>query len=100
MNKTVKLKALVLLLASTFLFSGCFTQRHVVGDGAQSGQIEEARQWFVLWGLVPINEVDSAEMADGARSYEVKTEHNAVDVIISIFTSLITIYPRTVTVTL
>jgi len=99
MNNSIKLKVLVLLFASSFLFSGCFTQRHVVGDGSQSGQVEEVRQWFVLWGLVPINEVHSADMADGARNYEVKTEHNALDVIIGVFTSWITIYPRTVTVT-
>lgn len=86
-------------MASTFLFSGCFTQRHVVGEGSQSGEVEEVRQWFVLWGLVPINEVDSTEMADGAGNYEVKTEHNALDVIIGIFTGWVTIYPRTVTVT-
>lgn len=86
-------------MASTFLFSGCFTQRHVVGEGSQSGEVEEVRQWFVLWGLVPINEVDSWELADGARNYEVKTEHSALDVIIGIFTGWVTIYPRTVTVT-
>ena len=99
MNRSIKLKALVLLLASIFLFSGCFTQRHVVGDGSQSGEVEEVRQWFVLWGLVPINEVYSADMADGARSYEVKTEHNALDVIISIFTGWVSVLPKTVTVT-
>jgi len=99
MKRSTRLNAVMLLMAAMFLFAGCFTQRHIVGDGPQSGQVEEVRQWFVLWGLVPINEVDSAELADGARNYEVKTEFNAVDVIIGIFTGWVTIYPRTVTVT-
>ena len=99
MNRAIRLKAAVLLFAAMVMFSGCFTQRHVVGDGAQSGQVQEDRQWFVLWGLVPINEVDSATMADGAGNYEVKTEFSAVDVIIGIFTGLVSVYPRTVTVT-
>ena len=89
----------MLFLASMFLFSGCFTHQHIVGDGPQTGITEETREWFILWGLVPINEVDSSEMAAGASDYKITTEHNALDVIISFFTSIVTVYPRTVTVT-
>lgn len=99
MRNTLKLKSAMLILAASFMMTGCFTQRHVIGDGSQTGDVEEVREWYVLWGLVPINEVDTAELANGARDYEIKTEHNALDVIIGIFTSLITVFPRTVTVT-
>ena len=99
MQNAFKLKSAMLILAASFMMTGCFTQRHVIGDGAQTGDVEEVRQWFVLWGLVPINKVDSAEIANGAYDYEIKTEHNALDVIIGIFTGVISVVPRTVTIT-
>ncbi|GMQ81100.1 MAG: hypothetical protein BMS9Abin05_0530 [Rhodothermia bacterium] len=99
MRNAFKLKSAMFVLAASFMMTGCFTQRHVIGEGAQTGDVEEVRQWYVLWGLVPINDVDSAELANGAYDYEIKTEHNALDVIIGIFTGVISVYPRTVTIT-
>jgi hypothetical protein len=72
---------------------------HVVGDGAKSSQVEEAKQWYVLWGLVPINEVDTKKMAGDVTDYTITTQQSFVDVVIGIFTGLISVYPRTVTVT-
>ena len=71
---------------------------HVVGDGSKSGVKESARQWFVLWGLVPLSKVNSKEMAKGAKDYTVKTEMSVIDVVIGIFTSIVTIVPMTVEV--
>ncbi len=48
---------------------------------------------------MPINDVDSAELADGAADYTIETEQSALDVIINIFTSIVSVYSRTVTVT-
>jgi hypothetical protein len=59
---------------------------------------EQERQWYVLWGFVPINSVDTKVMAKGAKDYEIKTETNALDVVINIFTSAVTVYSRTVEV--
>ena len=87
-----------LLLFAMVVASGCNAHLHVVGDGG-GDEIVEKRQWYVLWGLVPINDVDTAEMADGASDYTIETEHSALDVIINIFTGLVTVYSRTVTVT-
>jgi len=39
----------------------------------------EERQWDVLWGLVPINEVKSEEMAGDAEDYVVDTELTFLD---------------------
>ena len=86
------------LFASVFT-SGCYTMEHTVGEGAQSDAIEERRQWFVLFGLVPINEVDSAVMADGSEDYTITTEHTFVDVVIGLFTGIVSVYPKTVRVT-
>lgn len=81
------------------LLTGCAAHIHKVGKGAQGNNMTEARQWYVLWGLVPINDVDSADMAGSATDYTIKTEQSALDVIINLFTSAITVNSRTVTVT-
>jgi Bor protein len=81
------------------LLTGCFTQSHIVGDGPQHAERVEARQWYVLFGLVPINRVDSAELAEGADDYEVRTSFAPLDILISVFTGLISVNPMTVSVT-
>jgi hypothetical protein len=86
-------------LAMIGMLSGCYTQIHKVGTGAAGANVTAKQQWFILWGLVPLTQVDSNAMAAGAQNYEVRTEHTAIDVIISIFTGFVTIAPRTVTVT-
>jgi hypothetical protein len=91
--------ALTLLAAFFLVMAGCMAHVHKIGNGAQKGEYVEQRQWYVLWGLVPINDVDSHAMASGATNYEVKTELSALDVVLNIFTGFVTIYSRTVTVT-
>ncbi|MDX1547910.1 MAG: hypothetical protein R3247_13025 [Rhodothermales bacterium] len=91
--------ATLLLLVLLGVASGCTGHMHVIGNGASSGEVVEARQWYVLWGLVPINDVDTSDMAGGATNYTIETEQSALDVIINIFTGAITVYSRTVTVT-
>ncbi len=94
-----KLIAVLLIFLFSFSMAGCYTNNHIIGEGAQSNQTVEARQWYILWGLVPLNEVNSAELAGGAENYEITTEHTFVDVVISIFTGIVTVGPRTVKVT-
>lgn len=97
MKKTA-LKLTGLMLGVMFLFAACSTHVHTVGSGAQGNTKMEERQWFVLWGLVPINEVDSKEMAGDAQNYTITTEQAPLDVIINIFTTYVTVVSRTVTV--
>lgn len=93
------LKSTALMLLMTFALSSCYTMTHVVGDGAQSGVTTEKRQWYALWGLVPINEVDSKALAGNAEDYTITTTHSFVDQVIGLFTSVVTIVPATVKVT-
>ena len=97
MKKTVK--SLVLALVFVVGLSSCFTMEHTVGNGAQGASSTTERQWYVLWGLVPLNDVDSKQMAGGASDYTIKTERTFVDGLIGIFTGFVTIYPQSVTVT-
>ena len=60
-KRITNLTFIVLLIFATAVSSGCMAHTHVVGTGAGTGVEDEARQWYVLWGLVPINDVDSSE---------------------------------------
>lgn len=89
----------VLVLTFVFLAVGCSAHIHVVGTGEQQGITVEGRQWYILWGLVPLNDVSTNTMAGDATDYTIRTEQSALDIIMNIFTGAITVYSRTVTVT-
>ena len=95
------MKKLILLVTLVAIIGlvGCSANIHKIGKGAQGNEVMEARQWYVLFGLMPLNEVDTNQMAGGATDYEIKTEQSVMDIIINMFTSAVTVYSRTVTVT-
>lgn len=97
MLKKVAVPLIILLLAVYVL--SCTVHMHTIGSGSQTGEKKQARQWYVLWGLVQINQIDTQVMAGGATDYQIRTEYSALDFLINIPTSLVTIYSRTVTVT-
>ena len=80
-------------------FVACSTHTHIVGKGAQGTQQVESRQWYILFGLVPLNDVQTNDMASGANDYTIQTQQGALDVIMNIFTMYVTVSSRTVTVT-
>ncbi|MGH1366932.1 MAG: Bor/Iss family lipoprotein [Calditrichia bacterium] len=89
----------LLLVVSMVTLCGCYANVHTVGNGGNSANKVEKKQWYILWGLVPLNEVDSQVMAAGAENYTIKTEHKFVDMLIGVVTGIVTIQPKTVTVT-
>lgn len=88
----------VFTLVVIMFMVGCATHTHVVGNGAQGMEQTQQRQWYVLFGLVPINNVETEIMAAGVTDYTIKTQQSALDVIINIFTGWVSVYSRTVTV--
>lgn len=82
-----------------FTASGCYTMHHTVGTGSTSGIETQERAWYVLWGLVPIHEVDGGRLAGGAGNYTIETRFTAIDVVIGFFTGILSIQPQTVVVT-
>ena len=92
-----KFLAIVLILG-VLLLIGCAAHVHKVGNGAQGNDMMMARQWYVLFGLVPINEVNTNAMAGAATDYEIMTQYTGLDVIINIFTGVISVNSRTVIV--
>ena len=89
---------LALVCGSVLLAPACYTIHHTVGKGAQSHTESEKRQWYILFGLVPMGEVDSKTLAGDATDYTVTTQWSFVDVLLNLFTGLVTISSRTITV--
>ena len=95
MKKSFQIIAAILF--SCVVLTSCFTTTHIVGSGG-TGETAKAKQWFALWGLVPINSVSSQQMAGGKTDYTVTTTFSFVDKLIGVFTGFVTIYPMTVEV--
>ena len=102
-------KLITITLIISMLFISCATHVHTVGYGPQSGVKATARQYYLLWGLVPLNTVDTNEMAgtdingNQIENYEIQTQFGVLDIAIN-WISLATtagffISSRTVTVT-
>ena len=87
-----------LLILGVLVIIGCTTHVHTVGNGPQGNTVTEARQWYILYGYVPLNMVDTKAMAGGATDYEIQTEYTMTDIIIDIFAGVTSIHSRTVTV--
>lgn len=91
--------ASIVVLVSMLAMTSCMGHMHTVGNGAQGGNKVEKTQWYFLFGLVPLNEVNTKQMADGATNYTIKSEMSVINYLITIVTQFATITSRTVTVT-
>ncbi len=90
------LVACVLLTTAT----GCFTQSVPFGSGGTGASEQEFNQWFVLWGLVPITEIEEDVTAaiGGTTDYTLTSEFTPIDCVINIFTSVVTVYRKSMIV--
>ena len=94
--RNVVLLGLVAVLA--FSMVGCITHEHIVGTGAATGYTESAKQWYLLFGLVPLNNVDTKSMSGGSANYKIVTKTTLVDAILNSLGSIATVQVRTVQV--
>ena len=84
-------KFIVLVFVVALFATSCISQhRHIVGNGPQTGVKVERKQWYALWGLVPVGFVDTKELY---------TRQNAGDFFLNLLTGIVTFQSRTVTVT-
>jgi len=97
MAKKVVLLTLVMALLVGSI--GCLMHKHTVGTGQQGmAPPIKARQWYLLWGLIPLGEIDSKVLAGNATDYTIRTWVSPLDFIINILTGYVSIYSRTVEV--
>ena len=98
-----KAVVMIMIVSSLFLI-GCSTHIHTVGTGPETGMTKVARQYYLLWGLIPLNTVDTNQMAASMKTdnYEIKSQVGLIDGAIN-FASMVTIgglvSSRTVTIT-
>jgi hypothetical protein len=91
-------KSLFAIFLLVVMLSSCMTLTHVVGNGGSSGVAVERKQWYALWGLVPVNVVETKQMAGGAKDYTIKSQVKFVDYVISVFTGIASFNVQTVSV--
>ena len=82
----MKTKILIITTSFVLFISACTTHTHIVGNGAQ-GISEVSKRQLWVFSLVPINDVDTHKMAGGATDYEIQTQVDFIDAIVSGFTS-------------
>ena len=96
------MKKLCISLSVVVLLLSACAHTHTIGDGPQTGLTETARQYYILFGLIPLNKVDTNAMIDGASDYRLETGVQGMDILIQSVAGLIiptTISSRTVKVT-
>ena len=105
-------KVITITLIISMLFISCATHLHTVGHGPQTGTKVTSRQFYLFYGLVPLNSIDTNEMAgkdlngNYITDYEIKTQTGPIDIVLAFGLGLVTlgigpaiIQSRTVTVT-
>ena len=74
-----------MILVSSLLIVGCSTHIHTVGYGPQSGIAKTERQYYLLWGLIPINTVNTqADLDKDEINYEIRTQSGVTDYFVMI----------------
>ena len=94
-------KTFAIILILVFAVA-CSTHIHTIGTGSQTGVENTARQYYLLYGLIPLNSVNTDEMAGSAANYEIQTQVGGMDVVINIASAVAIagiVSSRTVTVT-
>ncbi len=88
------------LLATSFLalLCGCMGHTHVVGVGPTGLGSDTMRQYYLFFGLMPLNEVNVQRATGDLVGYEIHTEYGLMDILFSPLLILVTGTSRTVTV--
>lgn len=86
------------VLGGAGALSSCSVHEHTVGLGPNGIGTQSVRQYYLFFGWLRLNEVDTQRLAQDATSYRVRTEWSFVDFVLSPFLLPLTVTTRTVTV--
>ena len=95
MKKISLLFLLIVFMGATF---SCTKTRLIVGEGSKSGIVNSQKNWYILWGAVPIIEANQEELIGDAKNYEYVTETDLLDSIINAAGIMLSVGTRTVKV--
>lgn len=76
----------------------CVYHHHRVGVGPSGIQTVSARQWYWMFGLLRLNEVDTQRYAHDSVSYDIRTQFSFTDLLYTIVLGPLTVTSRTVVV--
>ena len=88
--KNSKFKAMLSAAILAVILSSCNATMHTVGAGGSgdckspSAYDAKKKQWYLLSGLLPLNRVDSKDLAGDAPNYTIRTTTSFGDYLISI----------------
>ena len=88
----------VVLAAALALLPACVVHRHRVGNGPIGAAEETRRQFYIFFGWLRLNDVDTQRIVADASSYDIETEFSLVDVLLAPLLLPLTVTSRTVTV--
>lgn len=80
------------------LLGGCMSHTHVVGVGSTGIGTESTRQYYLFFGLLPLNEVNVQRETGDLTGYEIHSQYGFVDILLSPLLFFLTGTSRTVTV--
>lgn len=86
LNFMKNLKKFALVGTMAIMFTSCYVQTHVVGNGAQGAN--EVSQWnhYLIGGLAPIDVSKPETMASGAKDYTVTTKLSFINGLVNSLT--------------
>lgn len=94
----MKAKSNFAVLLLVFL-SSCMAHSHIVGQGPLGSVEIEQKQYYMFFGLIELNEVDTKKMARPHTNYEITTCFTMSDIFLAApFLVPFTIIRRTVSV--
>ena len=94
--KPTALRAAACALAA--VLPGCVSHTHSVGLGGTGTAVTSSRQFYLFFGLVPINTVETQRLASDLTSYTIDTRFGLVDLLLAPFLLPVTLTTRTVVV--
>ena len=80
------MRTLLLLFVMIFSLTSCYTFKMDIGKGApkKNTQTIHKKEWYLLWGIAPLNTVDAKKMAKGAANYTIKSQVNVLDILLGL----------------
>jgi hypothetical protein len=96
--RSARFRGLTATLILALWCSACQVHTHRVGGGPTGIGEESARQYYWMFGLLQLNEVNVQRMAADLGSYEIRSEITFWDFLLTPLLLPFTITTRTVTV--
>ncbi|MEY2980734.1 MAG: hypothetical protein RL562_961 [Planctomycetota bacterium] len=88
----------ILAASTALILGGCSTHTHLVGLGPNGIAETSARQYWIFFGLLDLNEVDTQRLAGDLTSYRITTAWSFTDILLTPLLLPLTVTSRTVTV--